>query len=309
MEEQNKVNEAPETEIVSAANSLMALNSSEIDTQIATAKKYPRSIQKSMDKAMTLATLNEDVAGSMFYKKPQGKENGKQLFVEGPSVRLAEVIASTWGNIRAESNIEEIGDKSVTAVGMAMDLETNFAVRVRVKRRITKKDGQRFTEDMILTTCNAACSIALREAVFKIVPRALFSPIYEKAKQVAIGNASTLEATRVAMLQYFQKMGVTQETVLARLGKAGVADIGLEDVSTLKGLATAIKDGELKVDEAFAVDDSESKAKSIADEIRAKRAASKAPVAPTKEQVESGNAMTNMPTVNPDHVEEPGANG
>src|SRR5678816_4803120 len=99
----------------------------------------------------------------MFYSLPRGGRN-----IVGPSVRFAEVVASSWGNIRSGARIIDIDDKFITAQGQCFDLEKNICVQVEVKRRITKKDGKRYDDDMIGVTGNAACSISLRNAVFKV---------------------------------------------------------------------------------------------------------------------------------------------
>ncbi|MFN8826683.1 MAG: hypothetical protein ACK501_17070, partial [Planctomycetota bacterium] len=46
-------------------------------------------------------------------------------------------------------------------------------------RRITGKNGRRYSSDMIGVTGNAACSIALRNAVFRGIPRAFWIDIYD----------------------------------------------------------------------------------------------------------------------------------
>src|SRR5262245_56131534 len=76
---------------------------SSINVQVATAKKYPRDVQRSLEKARQLATLNDEVAEECHYSIPRG---GKQI--EGPSVRLAEVVASCWGNLRIGARIVDI---------------------------------------------------------------------------------------------------------------------------------------------------------------------------------------------------------
>jgi hypothetical protein len=52
---------------VSNAESLAALTRSEIDVQIATAKQYPRNLARVLGNIETLATMDEEVAGSCFY--------------------------------------------------------------------------------------------------------------------------------------------------------------------------------------------------------------------------------------------------
>ncbi len=218
----------------------------EVDIQISTAKHYPRSIKAFKEQAMAMATLDEETASGCFYAMPRG---GKPI--EGPSVRLAEIVLSSWGNIRADARVIDVGAREITAEGMCWDLERNIAIRVQVKRRITDRQGKRYSDDMIVVTGNAACSIALRNAVFKVIPMAFTRAVYDAARQVAIGDAKTLSAKRADMIAYFGKMGIQPERVCAAIGRPSVDDIGLEDLATLKGMATAIREGDTSVDEAF----------------------------------------------------------
>lgn len=229
-----------------SADALMALNRSEIDTQIATAKRYPRSIRQFKENAMEMACLDEDTAASMFYALPRG---GKKI--EGPSVRLAEVVGSSWGNLRYGSRVVAIDDKFITAQGACMDLEKNIAATVEVKRRITDSKGRRYNDDMIQVAGNAACSIALRNAIFKVVPFGLVKPVYENARLTSIGKAKSMAERRAAALEWFQKAGATVEQVLQAIDRKGVDDITIDDLYTLTGLRTAIKDGETTIEEAL----------------------------------------------------------
>ena len=218
----------------------------EVDTQIATAKRFPRSIKQFKERALSLATLDEETAGSCFYALPR---DGKTI--EGPSARLAEIVAASWGNLRATANIVDDDGQFITARGTCWDLENNVAMSTEVRRRVTTKNGSRFSADMVNTTANAACSIALRNAVFKVVPMAIVRPVYLAAKQIAVGDATTLVKRRTEMVAYFGKMGVRPEQVLATVEKASLEDITVDDLAILKGLITAIKEGDTSVDEAF----------------------------------------------------------
>ena len=233
-------------DVVDASTAIMAQASAEYDVQIATAKRYPRSVTEFKADLLSMATLDRDTAESMFYALPRA---GK--IIEGPSVRLAEIVTACYGNLRSGARIVSIDQNFVTAEGMAMDMEKNVSVQVQVQRRITNKQGVRYKDDMIQTTCNAACSIALRQAVFKVVPMALVKPAYLAARKVAIGDASTLADRRAKMFTHFSKMGVAEEKVCARVGRAGPEDIALADLGVLIGLANAIRDGDTTVDQAF----------------------------------------------------------
>lgn len=234
-----------------SVTALEALNKSEIDIQISTAKKYPRSIMKFKNEALAMATLDEETASSCFYALKRKSSDGDSKAIEGPSIRLAEIIGSAWGNLRYGARIVETGDRWVTAQGVCHDLEKNIAANVEVRRRITDRSGRRYSDDMIGVTCNAACSIALRNAIFKVVPMAYAKDIYEKAKKVAVGDTQTLSTRRQQMVSHFKKSGVSLEMILALLEKPSVEDIGLDDLATLKGIATAIKDGDTTIDEVF----------------------------------------------------------
>ena len=252
--------EAREVQTIDAGV-MQAISKSELDQRITTARAYPRSIKKFRNECLQMATLTDQVAEECIYALPRG---GKTI--EGPSARLAEIVASAWGNCDAGARIIEEGRDFVTAQGVFRDLERNVSITFEVRRRITNKRGQRFEADMIGVTGNAAASIALRNAVFKGIPKAFWSDIYDAARQCAIGNAETLANRRAKAIGYLQKMGATEAQILGVLGKKGVEDIGLEDLATLKGLATAIKDGDTTVEQAFAskADHPVSEAKGVA---------------------------------------------
>lgn len=233
-------------EILETTDALMAINASEINAQVTTAKKYPRSIKRFQNSVREMACLNEDVASECMYSLRRG---GKTI--EGPSARFAEIVASAWGNCRVGARIVAEDERFVTAQGAFMDLQNNVAITYETKRRITDKNGNTYSDDMIGVTANAACSIALRNAVFKGIPKALWKPVYDEARQTAVGDATTLATRRDKMMGYFVKLGASPEQVFALLEVKGIEDITLEHLAILKGVATAIKEGDSTVDQAF----------------------------------------------------------
>lgn len=231
---------------IADAGVMTAVARAELDQAVTTARAYPRSLKRFVTECMDMATLNERVAAECFYSLPR---DGKAI--EGPSARLAEIVASAWGNCRAGARVVDEGPEFITAQGVFHDLERNVQVTYEVRRRITDRQGRRFKTDMIAVTGNAACSIALRNAVFKGVPKAFWNDIYEAARRASVGDIKTLANKRADALVYLQKMGVPQANVLTVLNLAGVEDIGADELATLKGLINAIKDGETTVDATF----------------------------------------------------------
>jgi hypothetical protein len=232
--------------ILSGSEALTAYTSAEIDMQISTAKKYPRSIKAFKLQCEQLACIDEETAATMFYSLPRG---GK--VIQGPSVRFAEVVGYSWGNLRYAARIVAVDEKFITANGMCQDLEKNIAGSVEVKRRITDKHGRRYNDDMIVVTGNAACSIALRNAIFKVVPFGMAKGVYEKALEIVKGDASSLVQRRGGAVSWFVKAGATEAQVLQAIERESVEDITLDDLVTLQGLRTAIKDGESSIEEAL----------------------------------------------------------
>lgn len=229
------------------------LNRSELDMQIVTAKKYPRSIEKFRHDALSMATIDKETAASCFYKLKRTAKEGGSSFIEGPGVRLAEIVASAWGNLTFAARIVDENQRFVTAQGIAIDLERNVRVSLEVSRRITSRDGKRYSDDMISVTKNAACAIALRNAIFKAVPYTYAKQVYEQAKKVAIGDVKTIGERRQTMVEQFAKMRVSVEQLLAFCEKPSIEDIGLGDIENLIGVFQAIKDGDTTIEEQFGV--------------------------------------------------------
>lgn len=245
MSEEFDGREVPSMSVESGTVAL--LNKSEIDMQIATAHRYPRSIKRFRDESLQMVTLNESVAESCIYALPRG---GKTI--EGPSARFAEVVASAWGNCRAGARtISDQGD-FVTAQGVFHDLERNVAITYEVQRRITDSKGRRYNADMIGVTANAACSVALRNAILKGVPKAFWDDMYQAARKTVMGDFKTLANRRAEAMKAFMAFGVNEAQVLAKLEVSGVEDIGLEHLVTLRGLLTALREGDTTPEQAFA---------------------------------------------------------
>lgn len=238
-----------ETEVpglVAEDSQIALLNRSEIEQQIATARRFPRSVKQFRNTTLEMVTLSESIADQCIYALPR---DGK--VIEGPSARFAEVIASAWGNCRAGARVVDDRGEFVTAQGVFHDLERNVAITYEVQRRITDKHGRRYKPDMIGVTANAACSIALRNAILKGVPKAFWEDMYTAARQVVMGDVKTLANRRADAVTAFQKFGVSQEQLLAKLELKGIEDVGLEHLVVLRGLLTAIKEGDTTPEQAF----------------------------------------------------------
>lgn len=243
----NTPDEGIEMQSMSVETGTVALiTKAEIDQQIATAQRFPRSIKRFVDEATAMVTLNESIARQCVYALPR---DGKTI--EGASARFGEIVASAWRNCRAGARVVSEGSDFITAQGVFHDLERNVAITYEVQRRITDKNGRKFKPDMIGVTANAACSIALRNSILKGIPKAFWEPLYMKARAVVAGDITTLANKRAEAIKAFAIFGVTEPMILSKLGRAGTADITVDDLVTLFGMLTAIRDGDTTPEQVF----------------------------------------------------------
>ncbi len=218
----------------------------EVDMQVATAKRYPRDIKQAINRAKSSALLSEEIAASCCYSVPRA---GKQI--RGASVRLAEIMVSSFGNMRCEKRAVSVERDYAVAEGVCWDLETNQATRVTKKRRIVDRNGKRFSDDMIQNTLNACASIAFRDAVFIVIPKSFVDDVYRAAEELAVGNVQSLAERRGRALEYFHRFGVTQENILASMGKKSIDELTLDDVAGLRALAEEVRSGNKTLEQAF----------------------------------------------------------
>lgn len=289
---------------VKQAEMLQAINRSEVDMQIATAKQYPRDLPTVLNKIETYATMDTETAEDCFYALRRQGSDGEAQAIEGLSVRMAEIIASAWGNLRVQTRIIGNDGRFITAQGVCHDLETNVAVSKEVKRRITTKAGRTFSDDMQVVTGNAAASIAFRNAVLAVVPKAVTKKVIASVKQVAMGKAIDLETSRQNAIANYAKAGVTEQMLFEYLGITKKEQIDKEMVFELKALWNAIKEGTTSVQETFVKPQQDKKAaaeaQKKAEEAKAKAAdaakrstAAKTATAPANVDPKTGEIFNN----------------
>jgi len=258
------------------------LASAEIDTLIATARRYPRSMTLASKRMVELATMDEESADEAIYSLPRG---GKTL--EGPSIRFAEMAAQAFGNNRVAARTTAIDrkDKYVEAEGVFLDLETNSATLARVRRRIVDSKGRLFNDDMIIMTCNAAQSIARRNAILSGIPKAVWNKAYQAARQVVIGDITTLANRRAEAIKAYQRFGITSDQIFQALEVKGEEDIGQDQYLTLRSSWKMIRDKEITIEEFLKGKSAAEPAKpSVADPFKDEEPGKQAQVEAPKEE-------------------------
>lgn len=251
---------------VKQADMLAAINRTEVDLQIATAKQYPRDLSQVLNKIATYAKMDKETAEDCFYILRRKDKDGNDTLIEGLSVRMAEIIASAWGNLRIQTRIIGNDGRMITAQAMCHDLESNVAVCKEVSRSIMTRRGYTYSQDMQIVTGNAASSIAFRNAVLAVIPKAITKKIVGDVKAVALGQTIDLEESRRRVLAYYSRAGVSAEQLMSYLGVKSVEEIDQHMIFELRALRNAIEEGTTTVKETFI--DPEKEAAAAAQAVR-----------------------------------------
>ena len=280
---------------VKQAEMLAAINRTEVDMQIATAKQYPRDLTQVLNKIATYAKMDKETAEDCFYILRRKDKDGNDSIIEGLSVRMAEIIASAWGNLRIQTRIIGNDGRMITAQAMCHDLESNVAVCKEVSRSIVTKKGYTFSQDMQIVTGNAASSIAFRNAVLAVIPKAITKKIINDVKAVAMGQTIDLEQSRKNVIAYYNRAGVKTEQLLSYLGVKSIEGIDQQMIFELRALRNALEEGTTTVKESFI--DPEKEAQAAAEAVK------KATTAKDKAAAAIAAATGEAPVLNIEEVE------
>lgn len=253
--------DAPEASLALTPSQLGLVERAAIDAQIATARAFPRDIELFKKRALSMVTFDLETAESCIYSRPVGKEKNpktgkwEEKNAEGESIRMAEIVAACYGNLRVAARIVEQTPTYVKCEGVSHDLESNYAAKSEVVESTVTKDGSPYSARQSTVVAKAALSKAYRDAVFRTVPKSMCKFLRIAAENMMAKAAAGLTpADRFAKaLKWFSKRDaeLTPERVLAALQVKAPADLTEEHFTTLTGLKTAITDGDSSVAEAF----------------------------------------------------------
>ena len=213
------------------------------------AKRFPRDEARAYANAMA-SCRRPALAESAVYKFPRGGQA-----VEGPSIRLAEELARSWGNITY--GIRELsrrnGESEMEA--FAWDLQSNlistqtFTVRhVRDKRG--GAEALRDERDIYEVTANMGAR-RLRARILAVLPPDFVDAAVAQCRETMVRNGDKPMADRIReMTGAFSRIGVTAAMLATRLGKPLDAATP-DDLADLRGIYQGIRDGQSGINEWF----------------------------------------------------------
>lgn len=208
-----------------------------------------RNVSQCMKEIKDLVLQDTNTAQACFYSLKR-----QDNVIEGLSVRFAEAVAYCWESLYVRAKIVSDDGKFVTAEAVAYDAVKHTAFYGEACRRVTTKDGRRYSDDMIMTTRNAACSIATRNAIFKVVPQLVLQTLVNNIKEVAFGGGFNSVETYQKWVDYFGNIKPTPVSEAMMLHYLGISDKSMfnkEHHKDLTGVYNAIAEGSTSVEECF----------------------------------------------------------
>lgn len=248
--------------------------SQEVQAAMVIAKKFPRDETAAfarIDKACSRKALAEQA----MYAYPRGN-----TLVTGPTIRIAEVLAQSWGNIDFGIIELEHNHGRSTMMAYAWDLETNTR-QTKVFNvdhiRHTKTSSYPLTDprDIYEMTANQG-SRRMRACILGIIPGDFVDAAMAKCEKTLRGDNSEMLSDRVRkMVAAFGEFNVSQEMIEKRLGHRIEAVIETELV-LLRKLYLSIKDNMANVHDLFPLIESESngdksKSENLAEKLEGKK--------------------------------------
>lgn len=221
----------------------------EVQAAVFMAKRFPRDEGQSFARiAQSCARVG--LASKAIYTYPRGGKN-----VNGPSIRLAEALAQSWGNI--QSGVVELEQRpgESTVMAYCWDIETNT------------RDCRVFTVPHIRQTKNGAVPLTdprdiyemvanqgarrKRACILAVIPKDVIDYAVDQcAKTLSTGKTPLIERLRALTDIFREKLSVPLESIEKYMGYKLESFTELDGV-TLQGIYNSIRDGQSKREDYF----------------------------------------------------------
>lgn len=223
----------------------------EVQAAMIVAKRFPRDELAATDRILKVCTRTT-LAETAMYAYPRGGS-----MITGPSIRLAEALAQTWGNLHFGIREQSQANGESIVEAFAWDLETNtkqvkvFAVKHKRKARgayVNLNDPR----DIYEMVANYSAR-RLRACILGVIPGDVVEAAVRQC-EVTQANSTGVPAEEIKKLvSAFEPLGVTAEQLRKRLGHNLESTIAAEIIS-LRKVYTSIKDGMSAVADWFDVE-------------------------------------------------------
>lgn len=222
----------------------------EVKGQIFMARQFPRNVIQSENRILD-ACKRPALAQTAIYSYPRGRTK-----VEGPSIRLAEVLAQNWGNL--SFGIQEIEQREGESIAKAFcwDLETNVRQeKIFHVPHSRKANGklQKLTDprDIYELVANNGAR-RVRACILGVIPGDIVEKAVEECNKTMTGANETPLKDRISngIKAFKEQFKVTQEQIEEKFGY-NVASFSETDYVELINIFNSLKDGMAKPADIF----------------------------------------------------------
>jgi hypothetical protein len=253
----------------------------EVQAAMAIAKRFPRDEEQAFS-AIMRACQRKGLAEAALYSYPRG---GQQI--TGPSIRLAEALAQSWGNLDFGIIELEQRDGESTVMAYCWDLQTNtrqakvFQVAHERKAggQIKRLDDPRDVYELV---ANQGAR-RMRSCILGVIPGDVIDAAIEQCeKTIKGGNKEPLiDRIRIMATKFAEDFSVSVPMLEKKLGHKLDAT-NEQEMVLLRKIYTSLKDGMSSRDQWFELVDTVEKPKIFATPKDSPKAADSTPVAPSE---------------------------
>lgn len=226
--------------VQAAANTDQQRAIAEVQAALFIARNNPRDPIAAMDRILNACT-RPTLADAAVYNYSKGGSD-----VSGPSIRLAEAMAQSWGNMQFGIRELEQSDSESTVLAYAWDVETNtrreitFQVpHVRYTRNGSKKlEDPRDVYEMVANQG----SRRLRACILAVIPSDVTEAAVKQCEVTMRTSADVSPEAMQKMLAAFEPYGVTKEQIEKRIQRR-IDAIQPAQVVSLKKIYASLRDG------------------------------------------------------------------
>lgn len=248
-EAENPYGEITKREGNAIADASTAREVQEVQAMMTIAKRFPRDEKEAMGKIIKACT-RQGLAESALYVYAKGGTE-----VSGPSIRLAEAIAQSWGNIQFGIRELEQRNGESTVEAMAWDMETNtrqckvFQVK---HERYTRAGNKKLSDprDIYEMVANQGAR-RLRACILGIIPGDVVDAAVKQCDiTLAQGKGECTPEKIESMLAAFSAYGVKKEQIEKKIQR-NVESMSKTQMVQLGKIYNSIKDGMGKPSDYF----------------------------------------------------------
>ena len=220
----------------------------EVQAAIFLAKKFPRDVQQAVDRIM-IACQRPALAEAAVYTYAKGGTD-----ITGPSIRLAEAIAQSWGNL--QFGIKELDQRNgeSTIEAYAWDTETNvrqnkvFQVR---HLRFTRKGSYALEDprEIYELTANQGAR-RLRACILGIIPGDIVESAVEECERTMKAKADTSPEGINKLLDAFDGIGVKKIQIEGRIQRR-IDSITPGQMASMRKIFNSLRDNMSTISDWF----------------------------------------------------------